>query len=122
MLVGGRSLHDREEIIALRNVLTAIEWPDDELKVFATLRGPFFALWDDALLTFQQYLGPDGELRTRRLHPMYSTDRSQLDSAAHEVADALDLIARLHRDRNHRPIGQTITMLLEAVRAHASRG
>ena len=53
--------------------------PDDELKVFATLRGPFFALWDDALLTFRQYLGPDGELRTRRLHPIYSTDRSELD-------------------------------------------
>jgi ATP-dependent helicase/nuclease subunit A len=31
VLVGGRSFHDREEIIALRNAITAIEWPDDEL-------------------------------------------------------------------------------------------
>ena len=38
VLVGGRSFHDREEVIALRNVLTAIEWPDDELRVFATGR------------------------------------------------------------------------------------
>src|SRR3712207_7776469 len=53
VLVGGRSFHDREEIIALRNALTAIEWPDDELKVFATLRGPFFALSDEALLAFR---------------------------------------------------------------------
>ena len=31
----------------------------------------------------------------------------------------LALLARLHAGRNHRPIAQTITMLLEAVRAHA---
>ena len=54
VLVGGRSFHDREEIIAIRNALTAIEWPDDELKVFATLRGPFFAIGDEALLVFRQ--------------------------------------------------------------------
>src|ERR1700733_15026612 len=29
-------------------------WPDDELKVFATLRGPFFAIGDEALLDFRQ--------------------------------------------------------------------
>src|SRR5262249_48147171 len=51
VLVGGRSFHDREEVMALRNAITAIEWPDDELKVFATLRGPFLALSDEALLT-----------------------------------------------------------------------
>ena len=119
MLVGGRSLHDREEIIAMRNVLTAIEWPDDELKVFATLRGPLFALSDHALLAFRQYIGPDGELRIRRLHPMYPIDRSELAPVAHEVADALELIAQMHRGRNYRPIAQTITTLLDAVRAHA---
>jgi ATP-dependent helicase/nuclease subunit A len=119
MLVGGRSLHDREEIIAMRNVLTAIEWPDDELKVFATLRGPLFALSDHALLAFRQYIGPDGELRVRRLHPMYPIDRSELAPVAHEVADGLELIAQMHRGRNYRPIAQTITTLLDAIRAHA---
>jgi ATP-dependent exoDNAse (exonuclease V) beta subunit len=119
VLVGGRSLHDREEIIALRNVLTAIEWPDDELKVFATLHGPFFAISDHALLAFRQYVGPDGELQSRRLHPMYAVDRSELVPVAREVVDALDLIAQLHRGRNYRPIARTITMLLDAVRAHA---
>ena len=64
LLVGGRSFHDREEIIALRNALTAIEWPDDELKVFATLRGPFFAIGDEALLLYRQHLDPDGQLCT----------------------------------------------------------
>ena len=62
VLVGGRSFHDREEIIALRNALTAIEWPDDELKVFATLRGPFFAVGDEALLVFRQRIADNGDL------------------------------------------------------------
>ena len=53
MLVGGKRFHAREEVEALRNALTAIEWPDDELSVFATLRGPLFALDDDALLAFR---------------------------------------------------------------------
>ena len=55
VLVGGRSFHDREEIIALRNALAAIEWPDDELRVYATLRGPLFAFSDDALFAYRQY-------------------------------------------------------------------
>ena len=92
VLVGGRSFHDREEVIALRNALTAIEWPDDELKVFATLRGPFFALDDEALLAFQQYVNGNGSLKTRRLHPMYTVDRVVLDPSAFEVADALALL------------------------------
>ncbi len=119
VLVGGRSFHDREEIIALRNALTAIEWPDDELRVFATLRGPFFAYGDEALLAFRQYLDASGELRTRRLSPMTVIDRSELEPGAQEVPEALALLAHLHVGRNRRPIAQTITMLLEAVRAHA---
>jgi ATP-dependent exoDNAse (exonuclease V) beta subunit len=119
VLVGGRSFHDREEVIALRNALTAIEWPDDELRVFATLRGPFFALADEALLAFRQYVESNGALKTRRMHPMYPVDRAELDPVAVEVAHALALLRRLHIGRNHRPLAETVTMLLEAVRAHA---
>ena len=103
----------------MRNALTAIEWPDDELRVFATLRGPFFALNDDALLAFRQYLDAGGNLHRRRLHPMHAVDRDNLDEVAQPVADALALLAELHTGRNHRPVAQTITKLLEAVRAHA---
>ncbi len=53
VLSGGRSFHSREEIIALRAVLTAIEWPDDALHVYASLRGPFVALSDESLLSLQ---------------------------------------------------------------------
>jgi ATP-dependent exoDNAse (exonuclease V) beta subunit len=119
VLVGGRSFHDREEVIALRNAITAIEWPDDELKVFATLHGPFFALGDEALLDFRQHVGSDGVLKIRRLNPMHTIDRSALNPATTEVADALDLLRDLHLGRNYRPIAETISTLLETVRAHA---
>jgi ATP-dependent helicase/nuclease subunit A len=109
VLVGGRSFHDREEIIALRNALAAIEWPDDELRVYASLRGPLFAFSDDALFLYRQTLSADGELQVRRLHPMHPLDRTQLEPAAQEVADALALLGRLHVGRNHRPIAQTMS-------------
>src|SRR5207244_96713 len=35
------------------------------------------------------------------------------------VAEALDLLARLHRRRNWRPVVETVNELLEATRAHA---
>jgi ATP-dependent exoDNAse (exonuclease V) beta subunit len=119
VLVGGRSFHECEEVIALQNALTAIEWPDDELSTFATLRGPFFAFSDEALLLFRQQIAEDGTLMTRRLNPMRPVERDALPPAAVEVVDALDLLRALHLGRNRRPIAQTITTLLDAVRAHA---
>ena len=68
---------------------------------------------DDALLTFRQCVDADGNLQTRRLHPMHAVDREHLDEDAQPVADALALLAKLHAGRNHRPIAQTITMLLD---------
>ena len=57
VLVKGGSFNEREEVEALRNALGAIERPDDELAVFATLRGPLFALDDGALLRFRAAAG-----------------------------------------------------------------
>ena len=70
VLVGGRSFHEREEVIALRNALAAIEWPDDTFSVYATLHGPFFALGDDALLAFKH-----GQ---KHLHPLRKRDEAKL--------------------------------------------
>jgi ATP-dependent exoDNAse (exonuclease V) beta subunit len=50
LLVGGKSFHNREEVDSMRAALAAVEWPDDELSVFATLRGALFAIGDEALL------------------------------------------------------------------------
>lgn len=110
VLVGGRSFHEREEVLAIRNALAAIEWPDDELRVFATLRGPLFAIGDDALLAFRHRLG--------RLHPLKPLD-ADLEGTDREVADCLEVLRGLHRGRNRRPIADTASRLLEAVRAHA---
>lgn len=111
LLVGGRSFHDREEVLALRNALAAIEWPEDSLRVFATLKGPLFAFGDDTLLAFRS--------RGAALHPLARIDASELPDDEAAVAQALGLLASLHRRRNRRPIADTIDELLGAVRAHA---
>ena len=104
VLVGGRSFHEREEIEAVRTALTAIEWPDDELAVYATLRGPLFAIHDEDLLVHQVAHG---------LHPL----QPLRDSI---VSEGLGVLAALHRERNRRPIADTLSRLLAATRAHAS--
>jgi ATP-dependent exoDNAse (exonuclease V) beta subunit len=110
VLVKGGSFNEREEILALRNLLGAIERPDDELMVFAALRGPVFALSDAALLEFRMTLGS--------LHPFRKLPDDLPDSLK-EVKGALDVIKNLHRGRNRRPIAETIATLLATTRAHA---
>ncbi len=111
VLVGGRTFHDREEVLAIRNALAAIEWPDDALSVFATLRGPLFALGDDALLAYRAAHGP--------LNPLAPLPEDPPPGPIADVASALELLRSLHRRRNRRPIADTLTRLLDALRAHA---
>jgi len=61
LLVGGKTFHAREEVETMRAALAAIEWPDDELSVFATVRGTLFAVSDERLLEYRARFG--------RLHP-----------------------------------------------------
>jgi ATP-dependent exoDNAse (exonuclease V) beta subunit len=110
VLVGGSAFHGREEVEALRNALAAIERPEDELAIFATLHGPFFALVDGALLAFRERFGT--------LHPFRRVP-DDLPPALAEVAGAMAVLCELHRGRNRRPIADTITRLLAATRAHA---
>jgi ATP-dependent exoDNAse (exonuclease V) beta subunit len=106
VLVGGRGYGEREEVEAIRNALSAIEWPEDEFSVYATLRGPLFCLSDAQLLVWRHTIGP--------LNPF-----SRAVSEESEVGTVLALLARLHRSRNRVPIADTILQLLEATRAHA---
>ncbi|HWM86173.1 MAG TPA: UvrD-helicase domain-containing protein [Kofleriaceae bacterium] len=110
VLIGGRSFHDREEVMALRAALRAIEWPDDELYVYATLRGPYLALHDEQLFAFREEIG--------RLHPLRPLADADAERHA-EVAAALALLRDLHLRRNRRPIADSITGFLDATRAHA---
>jgi ATP-dependent exoDNAse (exonuclease V) beta subunit len=111
VLVGGKSFHDREEVMAMRSVCGAIEWPDDELSVYAALHGPFFALTDDALLAFRH--------TQKHLHPLRKRNADTLTDLTRPVADALDVLARLHKERNRTSIADTLAQFLEATRAHA---
>lgn len=120
VLVGGRSYFDREEVLAVRNALTSIEWPDDRLSVYGALRGPLFSLGDGTLLHFTSEVGP--------LHPLAPFGHNDgLDAMAdagvapelRAVSEALDILGRLHRARNRRPLPETILDLLATVRAHA---
>jgi len=109
LLAGSKSFHRREEIEAMRAALTAIEWPDDELHVFATLKGSLFAIADEILLRYRHAHG--------RLHPFHRP--AEFDAAFAPVADALALLGELHRARNRRPFAATVNALTEATRAHA---
>lgn len=110
VLVGSKSLHDREEIIVLRTALCAIEWPGDALSVFALARGPLFAIPDQALIKFRHAHGP--------LNPFKALPEN-LDEEFGQIRFALDLICELHKRRNYRTIAATINDLLERTRAHA---
>lgn len=120
VLVGGRSFHDREEVQAVLRALTSIEWPDDELSVYATLRGPLFALSDEALLAYRAAAG-DG-VGLGLLHPLRAGEETLLageTEETREVTAALAVLRELHVERNRRPIADTVARLLEATRAHA---
>jgi ATP-dependent exoDNAse (exonuclease V) beta subunit len=115
MLVGGKSFHQREEAESLRTALTAIEWPDDDLAVYGALRGPLFAVGDEALLEYRERVG--------RLHPFRVSPPGEGEPIAPHltpVMDGLRLLADLHRRRNARPVEETIAALLTATRAHAA--
>ncbi|HMB70634.1 MAG TPA: UvrD-helicase domain-containing protein, partial [bacterium] len=114
LLVGGRSFHEREEVETLRTALQAIEWPDDELAVFATLKGPLFAVGDEELLLYR-HPAPG---RIRRVHPFRPA--RDVAETLRPIPRALELLGELHRERNRRPVAETVHRLLEATRAHAT--
>jgi len=109
LLVGGRAFHGREEIETLRAALAAIEWPDDQLSVFATLRGSLFAIGDEELFEYRHLAGTFHPFRVPETLPSHLTP----------VAEACAVLRDLHRQRNRRPVADTVTGMLAAVRAYA---
>ncbi len=128
LLVGGKSFHGREEVETIRAALAAIEWPDDQLSVFATLKGSLFAIDDELLLEYRHRFAHShgrGQLHPFRI-PKELGGNSGNDLALSgepighltPIADALRLLQELHRRRNYRPVADTIGRLLSATRAH----
>jgi ATP-dependent exoDNAse (exonuclease V) beta subunit len=113
VLVGGKTFHEREEVETIRAALAAIEWPDDELSVFAALRGPLFAIGDEELLDWKQ--------RYRVFHPFRIPHAGgELPHHLQPVVSGLKLLRQLHRRRNYIPVADTIQQLLNATRAHVA--
>lgn len=111
ILVGGRSFHDREEVVALRAALEAIEWPNDELSVYAVLRGPLLSVSDEEMLCFRH--------DHSSLRPLQRFD-DEARAKHPAVVDGLELLRELHLERNRRPAADTVERLLGETRAHAS--
>ncbi len=109
LLVGGKTFHEREEVDAIRTALTAIEWPEDELSVYAALHGPLFAIGEEELLEYHSI--------ARAFHP-YRVP-AELPERLAPVAKALTTLRELHAARNHRPVADTIGRLIAITRAHA---
>src|ERR1051326_6705607 len=99
LLWQARSFHQREEVETIRAALNAIEWPDDELSVFATLKGSLFAIPDNLLLRFRYEVGP---FRPFRALP------EGLHADFYPVRDVLAAIADLHRRPNRRAVVETV--------------
>ena len=109
LLVGGKTFHEREEVDAVRTALTAIEWPEDELSVYAALHGPLFAIGEEELLEYHAIAHVFHPYRI----PIDLPDRLK------PVARVLRTLRELHAARNHRTVAETIGRLLAATRAHA---
>jgi ATP-dependent exoDNAse (exonuclease V) beta subunit len=122
LLVGGKSFHDREEVETMRAALAAIEWPDDELSVFATLKGSLFAVDDELLLEYRHRFGAFHPFRiARELGGNSGADFVLAgEPLGHllPIAGSLRELQQLHRGRNERPIADTVARLLQATRAH----
>jgi len=67
-----------------------------------------FGVGEEELLQYRLTCG--------RIHPFRIP--KEVPAHLHDVTDALGVLARLHRKRNDRPVADTITMLLDATRAH----
>ncbi len=117
VLVGGRGFHEREEVLALRNAANAIEFPFDELSVYATLKGPLFCFEDSAIFgyrTAHKSLDP-----RRAATSSASSAAVVLDEHSAKVGEGLAILKELHASRNRRPYADTLSELLERTSAHA---
>jgi len=110
LLVKGRSLHAREEVMTIRAALTALEYPDDELSLYAALRGTLFAIKDADLFEYRH--------AHKRLHIFRIPDATAVH--LQPIVQALAFLKGVHLLRNYRPIAETLALLLDHTRAHAA--
>jgi ATP-dependent exoDNAse (exonuclease V) beta subunit len=99
----GRHLYKRLEIKSLINVVAAIDNPEDAIAVVGVLRSAFFGCSDEDLLRHSLAGGRFNYLRPSAAAP-------------EPIAGAFELLARLHRDRNSRPVHQLLIDFFDATK------
>ncbi len=114
-LLGRTRLADRDEVEAVRTALHALEWPSEPLWVYGVLTGPLFALTP---FEVHRYLRRHGHLMPYRAgEPAEDRDdqpageRDALDELR-SVEEALLVLEKLSRERNARPVAETVVELL----------
>jgi ATP-dependent exoDNAse (exonuclease V) beta subunit len=111
VIEGGLDFFQREEPAAVLATLRALDNPHDPIALYASLKSFLFALSDEEL-----FLAHEGGA---------IFDYLRADHASGPLRDALDLLQRLHRDREARPASETIVDLYAAtgalVKARARR-
>jgi len=105
-LVGGKAYHQRGEVGALRAVLLAIDNAAHRLALVQALRSPFFGLSDHDLAAF---VARGGTLNFNAPIPESAQDGP--------VAQALEILKKLHRARRIQPPSAVVRALFEATRA-----
>jgi ATP-dependent helicase/nuclease subunit A len=100
---GGRHFYERVEIKSLINVLAAIDNPEDAIAVVAVLRSPFFGCSDEDLMRHSLSGGRFNYVRPAARPP-------------EPIAAVFELLARLHRDRNSRPVHQLLIDFFDATK------
>lgn len=103
--VAPEAFFERETVVATSALASAIEWPDDALSVYATLRGPFVGATDADLFAYRETIGP--------LHPLTRPRAEGLPRPLAVVHEALGVLATLHRTRHARAIETTLAAFFE---------
>lgn len=106
----GASLFGTEVGQALRAALAVCAWPDDELAMYALLRGPFLGLDDELLFAYRHSAGALA---------LWAERRVDLDATLQPVADALGLVRELVDSATREGAATALRRFLTATRAHA---
>lgn len=99
---GGKDFYQDPEVHNLIQVLKAVENPHDGIAAAAALGGPVFAFSDEDL--FRLY-DATGKISLSELSP-------EVTKKIPELAEAIDFLLDLHRERNRKPAYRTINRIL----------
>ncbi len=102
-IVGSKYFYKRQEVISLLSVMKAIDNPSDEISVVAALRSEFFGHSDEELFLFKEKGG--------RFNPLKN------ETSNEKINHSLDLLRRLHWERNEKSISLLLMDLFHQTKA-----